>query len=468
MSLRFRLNAIITLLVVVLAGVLAQIVVIDTRRSIREEMNAGGKVTHQLLTSVLHNSKLVEEPGATDRKLLGFLQSLGRVRAHEIRYYDSSGNLVYTSPPSVYKAGRQAPDWFTSLVAPDLTTQELGTPRGRVLIIPDASRAVLDAWDDLAELLWLVLGFLAAVNVALFVLLGRFLKPLSSVLAGLADMEQGKFDARLPHYSLPEFEAMSHAFNRMAEGLEESIMEHKRARQTEAELEQNRQLTQLIQTRLEEERRALARELHDELGQCVTAIRTIGSAIAQGTQNSAPDVHRNARTIVDVAGHIYDVVHGIIRELRPPALDNLGLRDALEDSLASWRTRHPEVTCRLRLEGDLDRLGETVNITIYRLVQECLTNVARHAGASRVEICVRRTGEGVELEVSDDGKGLESGAAGDAARFGLMGMRERVQALEGEFRLESEPGAGVTVRASIPLGADRDRVDPQARRVEPV
>lgn len=222
MSLRFRLNATITLVVLLIAAVLAQIVIADTRRAIREEMNAGGKVAHQLMTSVLHNSRLVEDPGATDVKVLEFLRALGRVRAHEIRYYTSSGALVYTSPPSPYKAGRSAPAWFSSLVAPDLTSQELATPQGRVVIVPDASRAVLDAWDDLTKLLVVVVGFLVAVNVASFVLLGRFLRPLSGVLDGLAEMERGRLDVRLPRYSLPEFDAMSHAFNRMATGLEQS------------------------------------------------------------------------------------------------------------------------------------------------------------------------------------------------------------------------------------------------------
>ena len=465
MSLRFRLNAIITLMIVVLTAALATVVMIDTRRSIREEMAAGGRVSYQLLTSVLHNSRLVEEPGATDAKVLDFLRTLGRVRAHEIRYYNSSGALVYTSPPSVYKAGREAPPWFSRLVSPDLTPQELATAQGRVLIIPDASRAVLDAWDDLTKLLALVLGFLVAVNLALFLLLGRFLRPIDSVLRGLADMERGRFDARLPHFSLPEFEAMSHTFNRMAAGLEESITEHVRARQTELELVQNRRLTQLIQTRLEEERRALARELHDELGQCATAIRTIGSAIAMRAQGGAPEIQANAKTIVEIAGHLYDVVHGIVRELRPPALDNLGLREALEDSLTSWRSRHPDIAVQATLEGELDRLGEAVNITVYRVVQECLTNVARHADATRVEVAVRRTDDAIELDVRDDGKGLGEREESEAARFGVMGMRERVQALDGELELTSSAGEGLTVHARIPVAASASTTP--ARPVEP-
>jgi HAMP domain-containing protein len=140
----------------------------------------------------------------------------------------------------VYKAGRERRRGSPRSSRHDLTPQELATAQGRVLIIRTRRARVLDAWDDLTKLLALVLGFLVAVNLALFLLLGRFLRPIDSVLRGLADMERGRFDARLPHFSLPEFEAMSHTFNRMAAGLEESITEHVRARQTELELVQNR------------------------------------------------------------------------------------------------------------------------------------------------------------------------------------------------------------------------------------
>jgi PAS domain S-box-containing protein len=236
------------------------------------------------------------------------------------------------------------------------------------------------------------------------------------------------------------------------------ITEHKRAQQTEAELEQNRRFTRLIQTHLEEERRSIARELHDEMGQSVTAIRTIAAAIANRTEAGAnrsesgdAQIHTNARTIVQVAGHLYDVVHGIIRQLRPSALDHLGLRDALEGWVETWRARYPDVALELSLEGELSDLGETVNITIYRIVQECLTNVVRHAGADRARIGVRRMGDALEVVVDDNGRGLGERDAAEAARFGLIGMRERVQALHGEFELLSRPGAGLCVRARIPL-----------------
>jgi hypothetical protein len=494
---------------------------------------------------------------------------VGRVRANEIRMYDGNDVLIYTSPPSQYKQGRWAPRWFARLVDPGLPEFRLNLPGGTVAITPDPSRSILDAWDDLVRLTWLLIGFLVVVNVAVFFLLGRSLRPVRSILAGMSEMQRGKLDVRLPSFALPEFDSIGRTFNGMAQALEEThaearrlalvarqssdatvihdlqgnisfwnpaaerlfgyrseeivgrsatlltppglesevadnlraiyarrvvenletqrlardarvvdvalsaaplvdpasdqvigeivtmrdITEHKRAQQAEADLKQNRRLTQAIQTHLEEERRSIARELHDELGQCVTAIRTIGTAIANRARPSAPEIHDSARTIVEVAGHIYDVVHGIIRKLRPSALDNLGLTEALEEWLASWRERYPDISVQLDLSGNLDDLGETINISVYRIVQECLTNVVRHAAATQVEIAIARSGERLEVSVRDNGKGLGERNESESARFGLMGMRERVEGLAGAFQIDSRPGEGLRVRALIPLPA---------------
>ena len=148
------------------------------------------------------------------------------------------------------------------------------------------------------------------------------------------------------------------------------ITEHRRMQAAEAALEQSRQFTAAVQSRLEEERRAIARELHDELGQGITAIKSIGTAIATRAGDSAPDVRDNARTIVSVAARVYDVAHGIIRRLRPSGLDHLGLPETLRDAVATWSQRHPEVSWSLVLSGELERLGEELNITVYRVVQE--------------------------------------------------------------------------------------------------
>jgi PAS domain S-box-containing protein len=570
MSLRVRINLIISALIVLFTLGTGHIIVSDTRSSIREEMEAGGKVTQQLLAGVLTGTGIKTPPGMHPNDVvLRFLQDLGRVRAHEIRLYDSAGNMLYTSPPSAYKQGRSAPAWFTKLVMPDLPEVVLSTGEGRVVIGRDASRSILDAWDDLSRLVWLLVAFLVSVNVMVFFLVGRSLRPVQGILAGLSEMQRGRFHVRLPRFKPAEFDEIGQTFNRMADALEAShaenlrlalvarqssdaiiihdllgnisfwnpaaermfghapgeivgrsatlltpaglesevaanleairnrrlvenletrrltrqgravdvllsaaplidpntdevigeivsmrdITEQKRAQQAEAELVQNRRLTQLIQTRLEEERRGIARELHDELGQSVTAIRTIGAAIANRSRADAPDVHASAMTIVDVAGRIYDTVHGIIRQLRPSALDNLGLREALEELIGAWRERYPDVSVELTFEGDLDALGERTNITVYRFVQEGLTNVVRHAAATRAEVVIARRGAALDVMVRDNGKGLGERNQSDTARFGLLGMRERVEALDGKFDIEGAPGEGVCVRARIPLPA---------------
>ena len=571
-SLRFRINLVITLVIGIFTLATGNLLIKETRNAVREEMEAGTRVTVQLLETVIANTPPSAD-GSHNRTLLAFLQRVGRVRANEIRMYDENDRVIYTSPPSIYKQGRWAPQWFTSMVNPGLREFRLNLPGGTVSITPDPSRSILDAWDDLKNFFWLVAGFFILVNVVVFWILGRSLRPIGTILGGLSRTEQGRFDTRLPVFGLPEFDSIGRTFNRMAQTLEESlaenrrlalvarqssdaiiihdlegrisfwnpaaermfgystdeivgqsatllappdrqheiadnleiirnrrlvelsetcrvsrdgrlvdvalsaaplvepegdrvigeicsmrdITEHKMAQQAERDLDQNRKLTQLIQSRLEEERRAIARELHDELGQCVTAIKTIGTAISNRTQAESPEVHNNAQTIVSVASHLYDVVHGIIRQLRPTALDHLGLSETLRDTVSAWRTRHPEIECELTMAGEVEGLGETINITVYRIVQECLTNIVRHAAATRAEVRVSRErdaarGDFLRVAVSDNGKGLAQGEFREPARFGLMGMRERVQGLNGEFSIQAQPGRGVTVLAILPVG----------------
>ncbi|MBI1394823.1 MAG: PAS domain S-box protein [Betaproteobacteria bacterium] len=573
MSLRVRINLLLTVLTALFTVAMLKIVVDDTRRSIREEMEGANRVTLQLLSTVIRDAQLVSTSDASESVLLNFLRELGRVRAHEIKLFDVEDDLVYVSPPSVYKAGRFAPEWFARLVKPDLPVINLPVHGGNITVRVDSSRSVLDAWDDLKNLLALILAFLVAVNVLVFFLVGRSLRPVQTVLTGLRRMERGELHVRLPELPTPEFAAISHTFNGMADALEQSqaensrlamivrqsgdaimildldgrisfwnpaaerlfgfsaeeivghpgrllvphslvgelaehsailrargtidhvetrrrtkdgrpvdvalaaaplvdpvtksvigeiytvrdITELKRAREAEIELAQNRQLTQLIQSSLEEERRTIARELHDELGQCITAIRTVGTVVAQKTESTRPDIHQSAKMIVDVAARMYDSVHGIIRQLRPSALDHLGLQDTLEDAVDQWRRLHPEIEFVLDVSGDLHDLGETVNITAYRIVQECLTNVVKHARARRAHVSVSRDGpagsERLKVVVRDDGRGLTEPEAARATRFGQLGMRERAEALGGTFELHSVEGQGLTVTVLLPLGA---------------
>ncbi|HXF15662.1 MAG TPA: histidine kinase [Burkholderiales bacterium] len=219
-------------------------------------------------------------------------------------------------------------------------------------------------------------------------------------------------------------------------------------------LQENRRLSQRSMQVQEEERRNLARELHDELGQSLNAIKVDAVTIRDGATNVA-EVQRSAKGIIEVSGQVYDVVRSLMRRLRPVALDELGLRSAVEYGIEQWRRRHPAVRCTFVTEGELDDLGEQMNITLYRLAQECLTNVAKHAQATEVAISlVRADGDDPGCEVvrfsfEDNGHGFNPGLRSDG--LGLIGLRERVEALGGRLDLRSAPEQGARVCASIPL-----------------
>jgi two-component system, NarL family, sensor histidine kinase UhpB len=300
---------------------------------------------------------------------------------------------------------------------------------GKLIIEPNPAGGIREAWGKMKTLFWIGLAFFVLLNAVVYWMLGHWLQPLRPMLKAINSMEQGDLSVRLPDFDLPEFDRIGHSLNRMAESLA-----------AERQLEENRQLTALIQSHIEDERRSLARELHDELGQYVTAIKTFAVAIANKTQKKSPDIASNAQTIVAAANHIYDGMHNIIRQLRPGSLDNLGLSETLRDAINHAQKEHPELKIRLDLSGKLENLGESLNINIYRIVQEAINNAVKHAEASNIEIKLSSTKTGaLQLTIKDDGKGMDINAVDQTNHFGLLGMRERVQSFKGSFNVDSEP-----------------------------
>ena len=217
-------------------------------------------------------------------------------------------------------------------------------------------------------------------------------------------------------------------------------------------LAENRLLSQQYLLVQEEERRNLARELHDELGQCLNAIKLDAVAIRAMAKDKDPEIVASAGSIVDISNHVYDVVRSIMQRLRPAALDALGLRDAVGDLVNQWRRRNPGVACEFKAEGELSGLGELANITVYRLVQECLTNITKHSRATRVSVALAHTDpREVRVAVCDDGQGMD--LHGKRTGLGLVGLRERVEALRGGLELTSSSGHGMQVVARLPVPA---------------
>ena len=255
---------------------------------------------------------------------------------------------------------------------------------------------------------------------------------------------------------------------------------------------QNRELAQRLIGLQEEERRNLARELHDELAQLVGAIKLDAQGIQRQldgvspnplsqspeslnpvsqspvSQNPGKDVlHINAHAIVQAADQLHALTRDLLQQLRPAGLDELGLQACVQALAERWELRHG-IECVFLPEGDLQGLGEALDITLYRMLQEGLNNIARHANAQRVLLRLQRQADSVQISIEDDGIGLPlrrhaaaeateavRNAANQSTGFGLIGMRERIAALGGSLQLLPGSRGGLCLRASLPLMAVR-------------
>ncbi len=418
-----------------------------TRNAVHEEVEAATRVSEQWLKVVIGELQALP-PGARGERLLAVAAGIGRVRANVLEVRDADGQLRHVSPPSTYKAGREAPAWFAGLLASPLPPRHLGVDGYRLSLLPDASRAVLDAWDELLGMAGWALLFLAALFAGVRQALGRALRPLDQVMQALDRTGSGRFDTRLPQFAAPELGRLARAFNGMADRLKAAVDDNVR-------LETAREVAEQMRSRLEDERRAeresIARELHDELAQGITAVRALGGAIVQRTAEQ-PALHGHAQSIVAVTGEMQDGVRRILHRLRPDA-DDLSVR--LARCVEAWRRQHGiALDSRISLpDGGVD---DELAQAVLRIVQEGLTNVVRHAQASRVELAVQAGDAELRVRLADNGRGAGRGPSGQAGcGLGLLGMRERVALLGGHLEFTSPAGGGFVFEARLPVNARR-------------
>ena len=201
----------------------------------------------------------------------------------------------------------------------------------------------------------------------------------------------------------------------------------------------------------EHERKTLARDLHDELGQYVNAIKLDAVSIREAAADRSA-IRETARAVIANVDRVYEVLRGLIRQLRPVGLDELGLVAALENCVNEWRSRLPSAQIEMACGPELDSLVESQALVLFRLVQEALTNVARHSSATRVRIQIGRAASapGIDISIVDNGLGADLSLP--RSGLGLIGMRERVAALGGSIAVSTTSGAaGFEVRAFLPL-----------------
>ena len=238
-------------------------------------------------------------------------------------------------------------------------------------------------------------------------------------------------------------------------GLEREI-NRQRLAETHNRLDLERLSARLVDVQ-EQERRSLARELHDEVGQALTAIK-MSVGVALRTPGTHPRAHAALEEARGVAETTLQGVRDLSQLLHPSMLDDFGLPETLAAYLRNFSKR-TGIRAHFSHDDRTDRMPPDVEVCLYRIVQEALTNVARHSGALSCAVSLRRLDGQVELVVEDSGRGMAAASGGADARrgLGLMGMRERAQSLSGRFSIDNRPEGGTRVIVTLPVGANAAR-----------
>jgi len=311
---------------------------------------------------------------------------------------------------------------------------------GFVMSVAAPDAALRLAWRQVSIVAGVAAAMAAGIAVLATLMIGHALIPAHAIIDGLRKLQKGNLSWRLPGFRTPEFNLIARAVNELSEEL---------ARTNVARAALTARLFQVQ----EEERRALARDLHDEFGQCLTATAALAASIEAGAPSERKDLAEEARAIARIQKQMMENLRSTLVRLRSQDVEEIGLEASLRQLVSSHNVHSASrAVVRLNVIGKLTALPKQVAIDTYRIAQECLTNAAKHGAPTEVRLCVERMTsdrEAISLIVEDDG-------GGDAARInrdhghGILGIRERIAALGGTLSI-GKAARGVRVSAIIPV-----------------
>ncbi|RLA22773.1 MAG: hypothetical protein DRQ61_05555 [Gammaproteobacteria bacterium] len=420
MSLRFRLNLIITVICLIALLLGSAITIINARQSVFEEISSSLALAQQLIgqegVSSVHSD-------------------LDKVRHLRVAVID--GQQQYQLPLRVGLEG-EVPELFVQFVRPSSEQLSLWFEAEEndqsIRLVADPADEIREAWREALVFISLLLLLTLLISVCVFVVIGRALRPVDKILSAFIEIEKGDYQKRLESFNLPEFARIAEGFNQMSRMLAHSEGE-------------NRRLNKKVLEASENERRYLARELHDEMGQSLTAIKALSASVKQSA--AVDEVSLNK--ISAICDHLFEVVRNRMRQLTPPLLTEFGLHEALKELVEQWQGESKVV---LEISPSVDLLLEKEAIHIYRVIQESLTNILKHSRAGEVRISLKKVEDDkavfVVLSIEDDGVGfnpkqLEWGS-------GLAGIKERAESLGGTLSIDSTLGEGMRLSVSLPIG----------------
>lgn len=313
-----------------------------------------------------------------------------------------------------------------------------GRHYGLLIVTPGAEMEITAAWTNIRNLLGLSAMMISAICLLVYLSISRILRPAHIIVDSLERMKKGDLSLRLPGFDIAEWQRTATAINQLVAAQQQLLAERSK-------------LAVKLMTLQDEERRYLARELHDELGQCLAAISAVAVSIEQSAQRECPALVPEAQQISRISDHVMTRVRGLLLRLRPFEIDELGLADGLKSLASTWNLHSGGKThYHLRIDGDCARLPEPLPATIFRIVQECLTNAAKHANADNVNVTLKIEAEAVTLTIEDDGI-TDKLPYAENPGIGLLGIRERVTALTGQMRMTTAQAHGLIIEIQLPV-----------------
>nr|WP_280953905.1 ATP-binding protein [Methylobacterium terrae] len=445
---RARLMVVVVLINLVAAAISGVVIIHKARTATEVETAASMAVVEPLVAETLQALQDAPLSGLFRTLALRF-QGLRHVR---VTLLDATGRPAEAGPRR--ESTRRAPAWFARLIAPPAQRHEVplvlrGSRIGTALVTAEPSDEIDEVWGYALALFLTGLSLSLAMLAILYVAFGRVLSPLAQLAAGLTRLEQQDYGARVDRPDTRELAVIAGRFNRLAEALG-------------AARAANLRLHRRVLTAEEDERRRTALELHDEFGPCLFALEANSASIARiaATLEEPARARLTQRTddIATIVKRVQTINRALLNRLRPAGLGQVPLGRCLELLVREAARHHPETVVEGRFASLKDGYGDLVDLTVYRCVQEGLTNALRHAGASRVSAEVAERDGTLRLSVEDDGSGLrgergEGWGEGRGEGRGLPGMRERVEALGGTLALvPREPGT--SLRIVLPAGPE--------------
>ena len=437
MTLRVRLIvlvAFVLLVSVLLGGMLAWW---HAAQSARTEMQAAllsGE--HRVRDSIAYLPEVADREGDL-RRLIATFNGDRHVRAALVDPRGQTAARSILSTPL-----HPPPDWFVNLLGVQSTARVIpigGAVAAKypVALATDPHNEVSEVWTEFRDGMIIVLVFCILSFAMIYWTAGRGLRPLEALAAGFRTIGTGDYRARIAESGPPEVVQLARAFNDMAERL------------GAAEQHNERLHTQLL-TIQEEERADLARDLHDDVGPFLFAVNVDVASIARlAALRGDEEILERGRSIRDAVSHMQRHVKAILGRLRPTGVTDIGLFQAVENLGVFWRRRHPQIYIEFDVGGPEVSFGEMADATLYRLIQESLTNAIRHGRPRTIKVTIQTQSAEIVLQVSDDGVGLMSSA--ERSGLGLAGMQERISALGGTLSVRNHvDGRGASVTARLP------------------